>query len=383
MIYLIVVLFLSIFTASNIFIGLKGWNIVRHYIPAFNIYLYWAVIILIAFSFIIGRVGRKFLPGFLEETLNFIGSYWLAMLFYFFFISVIAIILRMLINATGIGGSYRSAFDIKLILDVSVFLIVFLILIFGTYNANNSKVVNYNLTINKKAADLKKLNIVTIADIHFGGLVGKARMEKMVREINSLNPDIVFLCGDIIDDDINPFIDENMKDTFKKINSKYGVYGVLGNHEYFGKDIEKIELAYKEADIKLLKDNMEKVENSFYIVGRDDASAKRFNNKNRMEISELLKSCDKSLPIIVLDHQPVDIEGTEMAGADLQFSGHTHKGQFFPVELVTSRMFKIDYGYLKENNFNIIVTSGFGTWGPPIRVGTKSEIVKTEILFKQ
>jgi predicted MPP superfamily phosphohydrolase len=381
MIYLAGIIFLTIFTAANIFVGLRGWVLVSQLLPFVNVYLYWGLFILICASFFVGRLGRKFLPSSIDAIFNLIGSYWIAALFYFLIMAIFLAITKILIKLINMGTLYRS-YNIELILDVLALLVVVIILIYGTYNASHSRVISYNLSIDKKAGELKKLNIVTVSDIHLGSLVGKQRLNKMVEEINALDPDIVFLCGDIIDNDINPFIDENMGEPFKQIKSKYGVYAVLGNHEYIGGKIEETEEAYEKANIKLLKDKVEKINNSFYVIGRDDASSSRFNGNKRTDISELVKICDKSMPIIVLDHQPVKIQDAENAGVDLQFSGHTHKGQFFPTDLITKRIFKIDYGYLKEDKFNIIVTSGFGTWGPPIRVGSNSEIVKTEVNFK-
>lgn len=382
MMYLIGFLFLSIFAAANIFVGLRGWGIIKQLMPFVNIYLYWVLFALIVLSFFIGRMGRSFLPTSIDKIFNLVGSYWIAILFYFLILTVFLVIIRLILKAMPIGVYYRGTYDIEFVLDLAAVFIISIILVYGTYNANHSKLVGYDITINKKAGNLKKLNIITVSDIHLGSIVGKSRVEKMVEEINKQNPDIVLLGGDIIDDDINPFIQEHMEESFKKIKCRYGVYAVLGNHEYIGGNIEKIEKAYKDANITLLKDKVEKIDDSFYIVGRDDVSGERHNGKSRSDISQLIKGCDKSLPIIVLDHQPVKLEDTEKAGVDLQFSGHTHKGQFFPTDLITKRIFKIDWGYLKENNFNIIVTSGFGTWGPPIRIGSSSEIVKTEVNFR-
>jgi uncharacterized protein len=85
----------------------------------------------------------------------------------------------------------------------------------------------------------------------------------------------------------------------------------------------------------------------------------------------------------MLDHQPIDLEEEQNAGVDLQLSGHTHKGQFFPFNLITHKIFKIDYGYLKTGNFQLIVSSGAGTWGPPIRIGSSSEVVDIMVVFNK
>ncbi|MBV7273002.1 metallophosphoesterase [Clostridiaceae bacterium UIB06] len=381
MVYLIGIIFLTIFAAINLTVGLRGWIIIRQLLPFINVYLYWILFAFIALSFFLGRLGGKFLPSTVDAAFNIVGGYWIAALYYFIILAVLLAIVKVLIKLASSGVLFRG-YNVELILNMSIFIVIFIILAYGTYNATHSKIIKYDIAIDKRAGDLKNLNIVTVSDIHLGSIVGKSRLNKMIVEINGLKPDIVFLCGDIVDDDISPFLTENMGETFKQIKSKYGVYAVLGNHEYIGGNIQEIEKAYKEANIILLKDGVEKVNNSFYVVGRDDVSGVRVNGKKREDISKLIERCDKTLPIIVLDHQPVKIEEAKSAGVDLQFSGHTHKGQFFPTNLITKKIFKIDYGYLKEDKFNIIVTSGFGTWGPPIRVGSNSEIVKTEVDFK-
>lgn len=383
MIYLIGIVFLSIFATANIYVGMRGLNIFRHFMPSISIYLYWTLFALIALSMFIGRATKSYLPTFLDRTFNVVGGYWLAALGYFLIAAILFGVVNILVKIFGIKSYYKDGLNITLVLDLVVIFTILALLAYGTYNAGHAKVVKYEINIDKKAGNLKELNIVTVSDIHLGSLVGKDRLDKMVSEINELNPDIVFLAGDIIDDDIQTFINNNMGESFENIKSKYGVYGVMGNHDYFGGDVNKVESTYKDAKINLLRDEVSKVGNSFYVVGREDASSERSTKKKRTDISELTKGCDISLPIIVMDHQPVKLNDTKQAGADLQFSGHTHKGQFFPAGLITKRVFQVDWGYLKEDNFNVIVSSGYGTWGPPIRIGTNSEIVQTKVRFSK
>lgn len=381
MFYLIGIVFLTIFAGTNIYIGMRGWSILKQLAPFVGIYLYWTLFVLIALSFFVGRAGRSFLPSSIDRIFNIVGGYWIAALFYLAITSVILGAINIIIRLTGMDSYFRGGVNIRLISDLIAISIIIIILAYGTYNASHSKIVKYNVNINKKAGSLNELNVVTISDLHLGSIIGKSRLDEMVNKINELNPDIVFLVGDIIDDDIEPFIHENMGESFKSIKSKYGVYAVLGNHEYIGKNIERTEQAYKSANIRLLKDEVQKIDDSFYVVGRDDASSERFSIGKRKDVSELIQNCNKSLPIIVMDHQPVKLQQAKQAGVDLQFSGHTHKGQFFPTELITKRIFEIDWGYLKDGNYNIIVSSGVGTWGPPIRVGSSSEIVQTNVGF--
>ncbi len=96
-----------------------------------------------------------------------------------------------------------------------------------------------------------------------------------------------------------------------------------------------------------------------------------------------MEGVDTSNPVLLLDHQPQNLDEAEKLGIDLQLSGHTHKGQFFPNNLITNRIFENDWGYLHKESLQVIVSSGFGTWGPPIRIGNKPEIVEILIRFSK
>jgi predicted MPP superfamily phosphohydrolase len=133
----------------------------------------------------------------------------------------------------------------------------------------------------------------------------------------------------------------------------------------------------------MLADEGLRVGDNFYVVGRNDASSARYSGGSRKNINELLSGVDKSLPVILLDHQPLELGKSEAAGVDIEFSGHTHRGQLFPNEYITNRLFELDWGYLKKGNLNAFVSSGIGTWGPPVRIGSKSEIVNIKVNFNE
>jgi predicted MPP superfamily phosphohydrolase len=242
--------------------------------------------------------------------------------------------------------------------------------------------VEYNVSIDKKAGDMKQLKCAMISDIHLGELIGRDRLHKAVEIINSLEADIVVITGDLIDNKVEPIEKAHMLDELKGIKSKYGVYAILGNHEYYGKNTEKITKMIEATGVKVLRDKYIKIQNSFYLVGREDSSSAIYGY-NRAKLDSLLTGVDKKLPVLLLDHQPTDLDEPRKEGIDLQLSGHTHAGQLFPISLVTSAIYEEDNGYLKDNSFNLIVTCGYGTWGPAIRIGSQSEIVDINIKFAQ
>ena len=258
---------------------------------------------------------------------------------------------------------------------ISVFIIVFILVGFGIWNAQNQVVTNYEVNINKDAGEITSLNVVMISDVHMGITIKENGVNKMVNSINELNPDIVLFCGDIFDENTPTKLKEYSREAFKNIKSKYGVYDITGNHEYSAGDLSETISYFEDANIKFLQDESIKIADSFYIVGRNDPANKRVTGQEVKPLSDILKDVDKSLPIIVLNHRPENLEEAETENVDLQLSGHTHNGQIFPGNLVTNYLNEKDYGHLIKDNFNLIVSSGYGTWGPPMRIGSKSEIV--------
>ncbi|MFT4221933.1 metallophosphoesterase [Dysgonomonas sp.] len=219
----------------------------------------------------------------------------------------------------------------------------------------------------------KSLRIVAISDLHLGYGIGKGEFEKWVDLINSENPDIVLIAGDIIDNSVRPLNEGNFAGSFHKIKAPMGVYACPGNHEYISGLTGSLDFIGK-AGIHMLRDSVALVDSSFYVIGRDDRS-----NKGRRPLKDLVANLDKSKPIILLDHQPYNLEETEANGIDIQLSGHTHQGQIWPISLITKQLYEKDHGYIKKGNANIYVSSGIGIWGGKFRIGTQSEYVVIDV----
>ncbi|MCJ7688084.1 MAG: metallophosphoesterase [Clostridiaceae bacterium] len=384
MIYFQIFFSFLMFILANIYVGKKGWLLVNRVIPKISIYLYWVMFVFIAISFVTGRLSKNKVPYFFEKFLNILGAYWMAAFLYFIILLGTIDIIKLILGTNRF--SFINTDTLQKIYSMSnifALIIVSILLVYGTYNATDLKTTNYSLKINKDAGKLKKINIVMLSDLHLGNIVDKQRLSKIISKVNELKPDIVILAGDIIDDYIQPFIEQDMGQEFKKIQSKYGVYAAFGNHEYYGGSIDEIVYEYENsARLNILRDKTVKIDNSFYLVGREDISYERYSKTKRKSIEELLKDTDKLLPIIVIDHQPTNLSQGEKAGVDLQFSGHTHKGQLLPANIITKKIYENDFGLLTKDSYNVVVSSGVGTWGPPIRIGSSSEIVQVELEFK-
>ncbi|MBL7959784.1 metallophosphoesterase [bacterium] len=272
-------------------------------------------------------------------------------------------------------GSLSKA-GIAALVSVSTFVIV----LFGHLNARTPRVKKIQLNISKTVPGYESIRIVVASDIHLGTIIGKSRIDKIVGIINGLNPDLVLLPGDVVDEDLAPVIKENLGESLRNIKSKFGVISITGNHEFIG-GVGAAAEYLQDHGITVLRDKTVKIDDSFYVVGRDDRSVNRFNGHTRKTLDQLTAGLDKRLPMILMDHQPFHLEEAVTNGIDLQLSGHTHHGQLWPLNFITKKVFEVSWGYKKMDKTHIYVSSGVGTWGPPVRVGNRPEIVQIELKF--
>lgn len=368
---------LVVFVLINWYIGWNGWVLLSTIFPLENPMLYSIIVGIIGLSYIIGRLTQSFKIRPVAYLLKWIGAYWFAIIQY----SVLLLPPADLIVWLLIKASIPASSAITLVGTV-IFVLIAAILIRGSWNAWMPVVRTYHVTIPKKAGSFDKLRIGMVSDIHLGTIVGKRHLERLVSEMDKMKPDIILMPGDVIDDDIHPFIQDDMGSVMRKLHAPLGVYAVLGNHEYIGGHIQQFVAEMKAIDIHVLLDESILIEDSFYIIGRKDASAQRSDVDGRQSISSLAAAVDHSLPLIMMDHQPSDLGQAAVNGIDLSLSGHTHRGQLTPNHIFTRRLFELDWGYMKKEGLNAIVSSGFGTWGPPVRIGSRSEVIQIEVKFR-
>lgn len=374
----ILTIFISIYAAGNYYVGLRFFQSIQSLIEPYSLF-YWSGYAFLAISLFAARLGKRFYPGYVNDLFAVTGNYWLGAVYYSLLIWAGTDILHFL--ADLIFPEIQLIKYPSLYWGLVVLFLVFLLLLYGTWNARHPRIFHYDITIKKEVPDLPELHAVMVSDIHLGTVIDNDRLQEMVNRINELDPDIVFLAGDTIDEDVRLFASNKIREILRKLRSRYGVYAVLGNHEYIGGNSELAVEYLQQAGINVLVDRCMKVNNQFYVAGRDDRMAGRMNGKQRLELSRLVEGIDNNLPVILLDHQPINLEEGRLNGIDLQLSGHTHGGQFFPNTLISRRVFEKSWGYLRKGEYQVIVSSGFGTWGPPIRIGSNSEITDIKISF--
>ena len=202
----------------------------------------------------------------------------------------------------------------------------------------------------------------------------------MVTMINQLEPDIVLLAGDIVDEDLKPVIANNLGDALARLTSKYGTYAITGNHEFIGGVNASVKYL-TDHNITMLRDQFVKIEEKFYIVGRDDRSIHQFTKNGRKPLEDIMAGMDCNLPVILMDHQPFSLQRVTEHCVDLQVSGHTHHGQLWPFNYITSMIYEISHGYTQIGDTHFYISAGFGTWGPPIRTSARPEIVEIILHF--
>jgi len=338
--------------------------------------------VIIILSFIAGRFLERISINFFSDTLVWIGSFWIAFMFYFFLVLVVIDLLRLINLIIPFFPAFVTI-NIEKTRRITALIVLVLVTVTVVGGYINTKVIitkTYKMKIYKHAGELKSLNIAMASDIHLGTINGKSFLNKLVTEIDKLNPDIILLAGDIIDEDLAAVIKNNVGEELIRLKSKYGVYAITGNHEYIG----GVEEAYKYLTahgVNVLRDDKIKIDNAFYVVGREDRSIKQFAGKQRKELKDLLTGVDKSFPVILMDHQPFGLNEALENNIDLQLSGHTHYGQLWPLNFIIEKIYELSWGYGINGNTHYYVSCGVGGWGPPVRTGSRPEIINFKINF--
>jgi len=374
--------FFTLYTALNYYIFIRGWQALST-LPVLKPF-YVVVFLITAYGYILAKVLYKILSPFVYDLLLALGAFWFAFFVYFILLLLGLDIIRLLNSFFHFFPKFiYNDFEMtKKITAVVILVIAGTIVILGNINKRDMTIKSLNLNLPKGDSKLNELNVVMASDLHLSTIDGEELLSKIVDKINSLNPDIVLFAGDIVDDKAEVLNREEIGESFKKLKPKYGIYSINGNHEFIN-NVEPCVKFMENYGMKVLRDEYDLVDSSFYVIGREDVSMKNFTGKERKQLNEIVQTINTNHPKILLDHTPVRLEQAENNGIDLQLSGHTHHGQIWPGNLITNLIYEVSWGYKKKGSTHIYVTSGAGTWGPPVRTGSKSEIVNIKIKFSE
>lgn len=347
----------------------------------------WAAGLVLGFLFstlfLVGFVQRLF-PSALSEFFWKLGAWWFGFIFYATLILLLIdlvgwlIFLGRLLFVQGSGGVRHRGIGLKTLLTVGV--AVVLLLLSGHLNARKLRVVRHPLRLKASCGPIRELDLVLISDLHLGVMVNRALLEQMVGAIEAIGPDLIVFAGDIVDRDIQFLKDGEVRELLAKFRAPLGVYAVTGNHEFIS-GADRVVDAFSRFGIVFLRDRAVRIGESFYLAGREDMTA-RWMTGTEFPLRKILAEVDRRCPVILIDHQPGRTEEAADERVDLILCGHTHHGQLFPLNLITTVLYPVSWGYGVIGETQIYVTGGAGTWGPPVRIGNTPEIVHLQIEFQ-
>lgn len=361
----------------NIYVFIKGWKIIppkkSWQIPYSALFIIELIIYLLGFF-----LWSKF-PSEWIRPITLLGTSWMILIGYLTAFLLLYDLARFISKKCKIQfAEFLARLKAKRIYFLTSLLIVISAMAYGNYCFWHPEVTKVNIDINKKVDGIDNLKVVMVSDVHAGWMIDKKIVSMYIDRVMALKPDMIVLVGDIIDYDLPPLEEQQMDEEFRRLHAPYGVYASTGNHEYRLNGEEKIAWLNDKAGLTMLRDTTVKIEDKFYIVGREDDLF-----PERKEISTLLQGIDPLLPIIVLNHEPKQLHKESDAKVDLALYGHTHNGQLFPYNILLKAIYEVPYGYKKKDDTHIYVSSGLGLAGPQYRIGTKSEIVEINIKFAQ
>lgn len=355
-----ITLYIFGFLLYNVVIFYLGWNLYSFLQDVLYVHapiIFSIIWLLITYGMFIGRISHKL------DFFTVISYYWFAFLQYGLLIfPIVNLIIWLTKDSLQIG------------IEIAAAILMLAIFIFGIYNAYSPVVRKQKIIIPNSKRAGEQMIIVVASDFHFGPVMGKGQLEKFVALSNAQRPDLVLLAGDLVDDVPYWYVKHQMKEQMKQLTAKFGVYGILGNHEYYGKQIKETVEQMEQSNITMLLDETIEIPNVCVLTGREDVT-----NDSRKSLQDLQKTSE--LPWFIMDHTPKDIDTPTQLGANLQVSGHTHLGQLWPNQFITRRIFPLDYGYLQKEQLHAITSSGFGFWGPPLRTNSRAELWVIDVEF--
>jgi predicted MPP superfamily phosphohydrolase len=366
-----IILMLSFYGGTNFYIARRLFQWISLFSLQVNIKVYAFFYLVAALSMIIGFFP---VPSVIKSVINWIGLHWMGIFVYLLLLFLAADAVMLLGKIIKIIPT-PIPLNTRFIAGLLVVLTTAALVIYGKYNANQIQYVSYDIQT-KKSASPGELKIILISDLHLGTGNTEKNLPGIVQGINKLKPDIVCITGDIFNDNYYAIRKpDEAVNLFRSIESQYGVYACLGNHDG-GRTFGEMAGFLEQSNITLLNDDYKIIDGRIVLIGRvDSRPIGGFNGLERKDIADILASINANMPVVVMDHDPSNIKQYDNK-IDLLLSGHTHGGQIFPGNLITNAMYAADYGHYQKDTGSphIVVTSGVSTWGPPMRIGTNNEI---------
>ena len=324
------------------------------------------------------RAGLESLP----RLIAYIGYFWMGILFVFFSVSLVLDIYRLFVLTAGfvmqrdiasIMISARALFTISLVLSI-------LINFYGYFEARDIRTEKILIKSSKIPERVERIRIVQISDVHVGLIVREERLKRIVSKIKEAMPDILVSTGDLVDGQINNL--QGLAEFLQEIRPRYGKFAVTGNHEYYAGLSQPLDFT-KRAGFTVLRGKVQTLPIGIHIAGVDDPTGKRYGLSKNITEKELLSNPGGEGFRILLKHRPL-IDRDAAGLFDLQLSGHVHKGQIFPFNLLTYIFYPVRAGHNSlASGSSIYVSRGTGTWGPPVRFLAPPEVTVIDLIYEE
>jgi uncharacterized protein len=332
------------------------------------------LLILLVLAPIITRLAEKMHWEILARAIAYCGYLWMAFVFLFFFLNITFDIARYVIKF--LSPSYDSI-QLRNVFLCLAFFLSFVFVVYGFFDAQNIRVKKLEIHTDKLLPNNGRIRIVQISDVHIGLIIKNGRLKHILENVKDEKPDILVSTGDLLDGELNNVMPEASQ--LAQIKPQYGKYAVTGNHEYYA-GIEKSLEFTRNAGFEILRNEGKNVA-GIKIIGLEDPTGRQMGFiTGNSKISDLFPRNPSNKFILLLKHQPVIKENSNF---DLQLSGHTHGGQIFPFMFLTRLFFPVTNGYhILNKNKSVYVSSGAGTWGPPVRFLAGPEITVIDLIKK-
>lgn len=309
---------------------------------------FYIIMLIAAISYPLATVIEKTVSNNLTRIFYTAASAWMGISFYLLFFLIIYMVLSFFFQMP------------RETVGIIITILTTIISAYAIYNSYLLKINQIEIPIKGLKEDLKAVHL---SDIHIGSVRNSGYMERIVNETNKLNPDVIFITGDVVDGSAKLH-----KHTFKAIGRfKVPAFFVTGNHETY-EGLDEVFRVLGATNLKILQGEMVEYR-GVQVIGVEYSFEKDHlkNSLSKLEIKD-------NIPSILLYHIPRELEDANNAGIDLQLSGHTHNGQMFPFNFLVKLMFPYMSGLYEYKKTRLYVSQGTGTWGPPMRLGSNCEI---------